>query len=116
MIESMAVISLCLVALLAALAVLSDVVRDNIVERIGLAAICITALGRAAVLHMDGETPVSSMLLFCALGVYALGSAWEKFKLWLAAREGRAVRQQQEIAEPFKQAAGLGSTTTKGES
>jgi hypothetical protein len=102
MMEFLAILSLCLVAMLSLLAVVSDVVRDNLVERIGLAAICITALGRAVVVHMEGAMPVSSLLLFIALGVYALGSAWEKLRLYLK----RSAEKRARLPEPFNLAAG----------
>ena len=103
MIEFLAIFALLLVAILALLAVLSDVVRDNLVERIGLACVCLAAVGRAADLHMNPPTPPASMLLFVAIAVYAMGSAWEKLKLWRARRDA----QRKSIPEPFRTAAGF---------
>lgn len=103
MIEFVAIFSLLLVAILAMLAVLSDVVKDNLVERIGLACVCLAAVGRAVDLHMNPPTPPASMLLHVAIAIYAMGSAWEKLKLWRAHREA----QRKLLPEPFRQAAGL---------
>ena len=71
---------LAFVSALCLIAVLSNAVKDNLVERIGLAMLCFSCLGRMFNVWEAGLVPDYSLFIHISLALLFAGSGWAKFR------------------------------------
>ena len=80
---AVSIFCMSLVSLLCVAGVLSKVMKDSLIERIGLSILCIGCTGRILAIWNEGDVPGYFLIVHIGMATYAAGSALEKVKLWL---------------------------------
>lgn len=73
-------VCLLFVSAMCVLAVLSHCVNDNLLERVGLAVLCLAAVSQAFTVLETGEVEFSSLLLHVGMAGLFAGSGWAKWR------------------------------------